>query len=69
MVLVRPGLSVGAGNPGLDARVSAELDLHNFSAVGVDDLRKPTVAGTDAEGPVVGAWTAADVHFRKTLDS
>lgn len=55
-----PGLSVGAVDPDLDARLSAELDRHNFSAVGVDDLLKLTVEATDPHGALVGGlsgWT------------
>ncbi len=52
-------LSVGAGDPALDERLSAELDRHNAAAVGRDDLRELTVR-VEAGGELVAGlsgWT------------
>lgn len=52
-------LSVGAGDPALDERLSAELDRHNAAAVGRDDLRELTVRVEDGGELVAGlsGWT------------
>jgi heme-degrading monooxygenase HmoA/GNAT superfamily N-acetyltransferase len=50
---------VGAGDPGLDARLSRELDRHNVAASGAGDQRELTVRAHDADGLVGGlsGWT------------
>lgn len=52
-------LSVGGGDAALDERLGAELDSHNFAAVGRDDLREYTVRVDDDGELLAGAsgWT------------
>lgn len=52
-------LTVGDGDSALDERLSAELDRHNFAAVGRDDLREFTIRVDDDGELVAGAsgWT------------
>lgn len=55
-----PRLVVGEGDSDLDQRLSAELDRHNFAAVGRSDLREMTVKVTDDGGDLVAGasgWT------------
>lgn len=53
-------ITVAAADPGLDARLSAELDRHNFAAVGESNLRELTVKVEDGAGDLVAGlsgWT------------
>ncbi len=55
-----PTLEVGDADAELDARLSRELDRHNFSASGVSNLRELTVRVRDGRDELVGGlsgWT------------
>ena len=50
-------ITVGEGDAGLDTRLSAELDAHNFAAVCESNLVELTVKVEDASGELVGGWS------------
>ena len=47
-------LTVAAGDPALDARLSDELDRHNVAASGVGGQRELTVSVRDDDGDLLG---------------
>ncbi len=56
----RSRLQLTAGDAELDSRLSAELDVHNFAASGVSNLREFTVKAEDDAGELVAGlsgWT------------
>lgn len=53
-------LTTGSADPALDARLSDELDAHNFAAVGQSNLEELTVKVEDSAGELVAGlsgWT------------
>ncbi|HET7356691.1 MAG TPA: GNAT family N-acetyltransferase [Nocardioidaceae bacterium] len=53
-------LTVGGGDSDLDARLSKELDAHNFAAVGESNLEEFTVKVEDSSGGLtagLSGWT------------
>jgi GNAT superfamily N-acetyltransferase len=53
-------LTVAGGDSDLDARLSKELDAHNFAAVGESNLEEFTVKVADASGELaagLSGWT------------
>ena len=56
----QPRLTVAAGDPDLDARLSEELTRYNEAASGVGDQRELTVCVRDDAGDLIGGlsgWT------------